>query len=245
VLSCAADRAVEGEIIASLTAKNLTSRPLAEGSTARVVAIVSGDATSDDSWLRAVADLAADRIVPVRVGDVNAARVPTVLRDLNWIDWHPQDAASHAQIFIALHSDPATYAQHRRLHAEAVAWASGGRSPSLLLQSRAAAVDAVRHIRDADGDQLAQADQVMRDFVAASDASTRKVSRRTRRAWTAALLVVAVVAVVTAFVFVTLRTAGRSNNLAALGSTAPEQLDHRGARPDRAVERRGTGAEPR
>ena len=214
------DQGVEAAVVG-------TTQPMAE----RVVVVISHDATGDIRWKRVVERLQADRLAPVKVGQVDQDRVPKQLQAPNWIVWSPDEPIkSRADIFTALHSDIVHYRTHRDLHIEASVWNAAGRPDHLLINSRKRARRASQHIRDTERDVLAAPSQLITDYVMASERECSRQSRRRARRWWILGAIVGVVALVATSVIVALGTAGRANNLSAMGNATPWMIE---SRPDR------------
>lgn len=233
IVTASADRQVAAAVLALLDRRGVPAEvdgPDSAGG--RVVVLISAAAVQDRRWNDTVSGLdAAERIVPVRVGAVEARSIPELLRDLNWIDWSATDPArTGSQIFTALNSDLETYRTHRRLRADAGAWNDAGRPVGLLLASRRAATDALVHVRHARHDLLSRPDEIVVAYVEASDRETRRRSRRKRRTGLAALALIVTVGVAFAAVAIALRTAGKASDLTATGSAMASDIDNR---PDR------------
>src|SRR6266851_1388962 len=77
-----------------------------------VVVLISGGAVNDSSWMAAAGSLSSDRVIPVRLGPVNADLVPQALRVPTWIDWAPD---SLGQVLAGLLSAPSRRAVSRQL----------------------------------------------------------------------------------------------------------------------------------
>lgn len=119
--------------------------------------------------------LPAVRCIPVARGAFDDSAVPPDLASLNWILWNerdPQSAADH--VVIASTGDPATYAEHRTLSAEAQTWEAAGQPDELLLDDRRRARAATAQLKRSGRDSLARTTPELEAFVAASTALVRK-----------------------------------------------------------------------
>jgi len=101
-----------------------------------VVVLLSAHGLEDPAWLRSVEGLRAERLVPVRVGDLADQDVPQFLRDLNWVFYRPDDPGFLAQLFSGVNTDASRFRDSRDTRALAERWESAGRSPDFLLESR-------------------------------------------------------------------------------------------------------------
>ncbi|MFI9011175.1 hypothetical protein ACIGNX_28460 [Actinosynnema sp. NPDC053489] len=197
----------------------------------RVVVLLSTAAARDPSWRARVERVLDSRLVPVQLDEVDPASVPEAVSAPNWVRWSAAGALhAKAAVFAALHSDMTRYARHRVLSARANAWQARGRPDHLLIDSPAAARQAVQHVVDAEHDALARPTDVVRDFVTASSHLTAKSTRSRTRRWAVRLAaVVGAVAVVVGVVTV-IRAGVKVNNLQFSGTTMPWMLEER---PDR------------
>jgi len=110
--------------------------PTRPGQVRAVVVLLSAHGLEDPAWLRSVEGLRAERLVPVRVGDLADQDVPQFLRDLNWVFYRPDDPGFLAQLFSGVNTDASRFRDSRDTRALAERWESAGRSPDFLLESR-------------------------------------------------------------------------------------------------------------
>lgn len=196
----------------------------------RAVVLISAAASGDLDWRAAVERSEYARLVPVRIGAVEAAAMPGIVAALNWITWTEADApVALGEVFAALHSDMSRYRIHRRLASAAATWDSAGRPSDLLIGEREAVERAYRHLTDAEHDTLAHPTALIREFVQLSRQSTTiKRSNRNRR-WLLRMAATGMAMVVVVAAFTVIRAAAKTNNLQFLG-TMPWTIS---ARPDR------------
>lgn len=140
-----------------------------------MLVVISQQAVGDPQW-HAVLDAHQNmHIVPVILGQVKNA--PSLVSDLNWISFDPQDLErTGAVISAAARSDTAHHRMRRALEADARVWALGGRQPGALMldMGRIRALDAGMK----SGDPLAQPNTLGADFLAASRKAAKKLRRR-------------------------------------------------------------------
>ena len=110
--------------------------PPATGLVRAVVVLLSAAAVRDPVWLRRVEQLRAERLVPVRVGDLEDRDVPDYLRELNWTLYRADDPAFLAQLFTGINTDSARFRDERDTRALAERWEAEDRSPDFLIESR-------------------------------------------------------------------------------------------------------------
>jgi hypothetical protein len=144
-----------------------------------VVVFLSAAGLAQPEWLDRATT--AIRLVPVRVGQIHAGVVPERLRELNWIDWQPDNVrATFGYVLAGLLSDPARRDLSRQLSHEAEAWERSGRHGALLITDYRRARRMADVLRDLDADRLAVPSPAMRQFVARSVKVSRPRYRRRR-----------------------------------------------------------------
>ena len=191
-----------------LTAAGVTVVDGAEADGA--VVFLSATGLSHPGWLEEAA--ASVRLIPVRVGAIRAELVPERLRELNWIDWQPDNVrATFGYVLAGLLSDPGRRDLSRQLSHEAEAWERSGRRNALLINDNRRARRMLDVLHDLDADRLAVPSDTMRQFVQRSVKVSRPRYRR-RRWRMIAGVVLAVTALATVAVALPAIRLGAYNN---------------------------------
>jgi hypothetical protein len=191
-----------------------------------VVVFLSAAGLAEPGWPHAVAaaTATATRLVPVRVGRIPDTRVPERLRELNWIDWQPDNVrVTFGYILAGLLSDPDRRQLSRQLSHEADAWLRSGRSNALLIASYRRARQMTAVLDDLSADQLAAPTDAMRQFVQRSVKVSRPRHRR-RRSWAVTGVVAVVAALFAAAVELPAIQAGNYDNKETVVTAGNQEL---------------------
>jgi hypothetical protein len=194
------------------------SRPAAvDGGFTAVVAVLTDSALRDPDW-RAESARWADadvRLVPVMCGELSIEAPPTV-QALNWVIWTPAEpAAASAKIFAAVNSRMSNYLIHRDLSAQARAWLAANRAEGQLIGDHRRAVAAEAHIAVAANDPLARPSELVRQYVHASVAATRRRRFRIRGWVLGGVAAILAAAVLVAYAVQVIQTQRKNNRIVA------------------------------
>jgi hypothetical protein len=194
----------------------------ADGDVDGVVVFLSAAGLAEPWWLGQTG--ISVRLVPVRIGDIDAGLVPERLRELNWIDW--QSANLHATfgfVLAGLLSDPARRDLSRQLSHEAEAWHRAGRPDGMLITDYRRARRMLEVLRDLERDRLAVPSGTMISFVQRSVTVSRPRHRR-RRNWRVGAVVVTVLALGAVAVTVPAIRLSGYNNHEAIVTTGDQHI---------------------
>lgn len=239
LLASESDRAVAERLEADLAVLGVRLQRLAPDGASdfdAVVVVQGPGAAAEEAWRASLAAVASARLIPVVVEGVPDAEVPEPLSSLNWVRWPTADgevgvtaAVASTAVFTVLNTDFDLLQFHRELEAEAQAWLDGNRDDSLLIESRRRVRRATEHLQVAGGDVLSRPTAAAAEFVAASDAETRRTRRKRRWRWIRRGGAVALVAFLFGGVLID-RKAHIANNHLALMVYGAKQFE---GRPDR------------
>jgi hypothetical protein len=147
-----------------------------------LVAIISMKAVADAHWREQTQMIEAGRIIPVRVGQLDAVQVPDRLSELNWIDWSAENPARvFGSVLAGLLADPGRHQLSRQLLHEAQAWDHAGRPRELLLGDHRRAEQMNDLLGELKSDPLASPSPLTVEFVQRSATITGRAHRRRRR----------------------------------------------------------------
>lgn len=176
-----------------------------------VVVLVDESLLRDPLIQPALAGLDELRVIPLRIGPVEAGRLPEPLREINWIDVDGPDPWT--DLLRAIRSKPERVRRARDLEARARAWHAAGRHGDRLLDDPDEIGEAQAHVAEARKDPIAFPTPLAVEYV---ELSARTSTRARRRAWRRRLSIAAVVivaAVAVTIAVTTLRSAGQVNRL--------------------------------
>jgi hypothetical protein len=217
-IAAAADAPTASEIREGLGALGIAVAPdrdvVVAG--ARAVVVMSAAGLSDPDWLarlEAVERIDDVRLIPIARGKLDADDVPVNLRPLSWVPWDGDTAKSTAQLFGAIHSDPAVYKLHRSLSAEAQQWHDSDSDRDLLIGDRRRAAAAVEHLDRSRTDALARPTPMLEAFIAASADGAKLARRRRRNRWLRRAIGIGLVGGTLLTLVVTFREVSKSNQL--------------------------------
>ena len=192
-----------------------------------VVVFLSAPALASPPWMAHVtaATAAASRLIPLRVGQIDDQQVPPRLRELNWIDWQPDNVrATFGYVLAGLLSDPTRRDQSRRVAHEAAAWLRSGRRDAELIGDYRRARRMASLLRELGSDQPSAPAPMTRQFVERSVAVSRRKYRRRRARSVIAALGVAAALLVAAIAIPAINLAGYNNKESVTTTGDPYEL---------------------
>ncbi|MBV1855734.1 hypothetical protein KUA19_36970 [Catellatospora sp. NEAU-YM18] len=196
------------------------SRPPADGHAEAVVVILSAEALADPAWLGP--GEFAGRVVPLRVGALDAELVPEPLRRLNWLDWQPAvPAATLGALLAALYADPARRELIRDLSYQATAWESARRPDAMVIDDYRRARQMADALNDIAGDRTGGVSASMADFVRRSLVVSQRRRRNLRVRQTVLAAVVAAAVLIAAVAYPLIRRGGFNNHEAIATTGEP------------------------
>ena len=198
----------------------IIDRSSAASSADGVVVLISAGAVNDSSWMAAAGSLSSDRVIPVRLGPVNADLVPQALRVPNWIDWAP---GSLGQVLAGLLSDPSRRAISRQLTHAAQAWSRARGDDRLLIGDYRRARQMQDILAELAADPMARPEENTVAFVNRSLAVSRRRHRRRRR-WRIVSAIAALAGLAAAVIYLPQIVAKHYNNREAIVTTGDQAM---------------------